>query len=111
PGRHHRRAVRPGHPPRRGPLRLAGARGLPRYPDHRDGWGTVRLGCPELILAGAAMGSVGTAIFHDPSACPRSARELEEELASRGVARLADVIGLAHESPRRTGRKLSGNVL
>ena len=31
-------------------------------------------------------------------------RELEEELASRGVERLADVIGLAHESPQRRGR-------
>jgi dihydroorotate dehydrogenase (NAD+) catalytic subunit len=72
----------------------------------RSGWDAL-----ELILAGAAMVSVGTAIFHDPSACPRIARELEEELASRGVDRLADVIGLAHESPRRTGRKLSGNVL
>jgi dihydroorotate dehydrogenase (NAD+) catalytic subunit len=72
----------------------------------RSGWDAL-----EQILAGAAMVSVGTAIFHDPSACPRIVRELEEELASRGVDRLADVIGLAHESPRRTGRKLSGNVL
>ena len=72
----------------------------------RSGWDAL-----ELILAGAAMVSVGTAIFHDPSACPRILRELEEELARRGVDRLADVIGLAHESPRRTGRKLSGNVL
>jgi len=43
---------------------------------------------------------VGTAIFHDPSACPRIARELEEELASRGIERAADVVGLAHE-PRQ----------
>jgi dihydroorotate dehydrogenase (NAD+) catalytic subunit len=54
---------------------------------------------------------VGTTNFHDPSACARVVRELEEELASRGVERLADVIGLAHESPQRRGRKLSGNVL
>jgi dihydroorotate dehydrogenase (NAD+) catalytic subunit len=72
----------------------------------RSGWDAL-----ELILAGAAMVSVGTAIFHDPSACLRIVRELEEELASRGVDRLADVIGLAQESPQRTGRKLSGNVL
>ena len=72
----------------------------------RSGWDAL-----ELILAGAAMVSVGTAIFHDPSACQRIVRELEEELASRGVDRLADVIGLAHASPQRTGRKLSGNVL
>ena len=72
----------------------------------RTGWDAL-----ELILAGAAMVSVGTAIFHDPSACPRIARELEEELASRGVERLTDVIGLAHETGRRPGRKLSPNLL
>jgi dihydroorotate dehydrogenase (NAD+) catalytic subunit len=72
----------------------------------RSGWDAL-----ELILAGAATVSVGTAIFHDPSACARIVRELEEELASRGVERLADVIGLAHESRQRPVRKLSGNVL
>ena len=63
------------------------------------GMGGVRSGrdALELILAGADMVSVGTAIFHDPSACPRILRELEEELASRGVERLRDVVGLAHE--------------
>jgi dihydroorotate dehydrogenase (NAD+) catalytic subunit len=72
----------------------------------RTGWDAL-----ELILAGAATVAVGTTNFHDPSACARVVRELEEELASRGVERLADVIGLAHESPQRRGRKLSGNVL
>jgi dihydroorotate dehydrogenase (NAD+) catalytic subunit len=72
----------------------------------RSGWDAL-----ELILAGATTVSVGTAIFHDPSACARIVRELEEELASRGVERLADVIGLAHESRQRPVRKLSGNVL
>ena len=63
------------------------------------GMGGVRTGrdALELILAGADMVSVGTAIFHDPSACPRILRELEEELAARGVERLRDVVGLAHE--------------
>src|SRR5712692_6272418 len=51
----------------------------------------------ELILAGASMVSVGTAIFHDPSACARILRELDDELARRGVERLSEVIGLAHE--------------
>jgi dihydroorotate dehydrogenase (NAD+) catalytic subunit len=72
----------------------------------RTGWDAL-----ELILAGAAVVSVGTSIFHDPSACARIVRELEEELASRGVERLTDVIGLAHESAQRPNRKLSGNVL
>ena len=72
----------------------------------RTGWDAL-----ELILAGASMVSVGTTIFHDPSACIRIVRELEEELASRGIERLTDVIGLAHESAQRPTRKLSGNVL
>ncbi len=63
------------------------------------GMGGVRTGrdALEFILAGADMVSVGTAIFHDPLACPRILRELEEELATRGVGRLRDVVGLAHE--------------
>ena len=65
----------------------------------------------EMILAGAAMVSVGTATFHDPSACVRILRELDEELASRGIERLADVIGLAHEPRPAPGRKLSGSAL
>src|SRR5450755_4273711 len=69
------------------------------------GMGGVRTGrdALELILAGASLVSVGTTIFHDPSACVRILRELEEELASRGVDRLADVVGLAHE-PRGRSR-------
>jgi dihydroorotate dehydrogenase (NAD+) catalytic subunit len=77
------------------------------------GMGGVRTGqdALELILAGATLVSVGTAIFHDPSACVRVVRELEEELAQRGVERVSDVVGLAHE-PRATARsRLTGNVL
>ena len=63
------------------------------------GMGGVRTGrdALEFVLAGADMVSVGTAIFNDPCACPRILRELEEELASRGVGRLRDVVGIAHE--------------
>ncbi len=57
----------------------------------------------ELILAGASMVSIGTAIFHDPSACARILRELDEELTRRGIARLSEVVGLAHEV-RAAGR-------
>jgi len=76
------------------------------------GMGGVRTGrdALELILAGAAMVSIGTTIFHDPSACIRVLRELDEELARRGIERLADVIGLAHEPRTVPGRRLSGNV-
>ena len=52
----------------------------------------------ELIAAGASMVSIGTAIFHDPSACARILRELDEELARRGIDRLASVVGVAHET-------------
>lgn len=50
----------------------------------------------ELMLAGASMVSVGTAIFHDPSACVRIVRELDEELARRGIKRVSEVVGAAH---------------
>ncbi len=83
------------------------------YPDVPIiGMGGVRTGrdALELMLAGAATVSVGTAIFHDPSACPRIVRELEEELASRGIERAADVVGLAHEPGQVTGRRRPGHV-
>src|SRR5439155_21210937 len=66
------------------------------------GMGGVRAGRDafELILAGADLVGIGTMIFNDPSACVRVLRELEEELAGRGVGRLADVVGLAHEPAR-----------
>jgi dihydroorotate dehydrogenase (NAD+) catalytic subunit len=63
----------------------------------------------ELILAGASMVSVGTTLFHDPSACLRILRELEEELTVRGVERVADVVGLAQQ-PSAVTRALSPNV-
>jgi len=77
------------------------------------GMGGVRTGrdALELILAGATLISVGTSIFHDPSACIRIVRELEEELARRGVERLSDAIGLAHEPHAAPRRRLTGNVL
>jgi dihydroorotate dehydrogenase (NAD+) catalytic subunit len=65
----------------------------------------------ELILAGASMVSVGTAIFHDPSACARISRELEEELARRGIERLSEVIGLAHEIRATARSRQAGSVL
>jgi dihydroorotate dehydrogenase (NAD+) catalytic subunit len=64
----------------------------------------------ELILAGASMVSVGTTIFHDPSACVRILRELDEELGQRGIERLGDVVGLAHEPRGAPIRRLSGTV-
>jgi dihydroorotate dehydrogenase (NAD+) catalytic subunit len=62
------------------------------------GTGGVRTGLDalELLLAGASAVGVGTAIVHDPSACERVLRELEEELAAIGVDHVADVTGQAH---------------
>jgi dihydroorotate dehydrogenase (NAD+) catalytic subunit len=63
------------------------------------GCGGVRTGrdALEFLLAGASMVAVGTVLFHDPSACSRIQRELEEELTARGVDRVADVVGRAHQ--------------
>ncbi|MGH3282046.1 MAG: dihydroorotate dehydrogenase, partial [Trebonia sp.] len=64
------------------------------------GCGGVRTGrdALEFLLAGASMVAVGTVLFHDPSACSRIQRELEEELTARGVDRVSDIVGRAHES-------------
>jgi dihydroorotate dehydrogenase (NAD+) catalytic subunit len=77
------------------------------------GMGGVRTGrdALELILAGASMVSVGTTIFHDPSACVRILRELDAELTDRGVERVVDVVGLAHEPRAAARRRLTGNML
>ena len=77
------------------------------------GMGGVRTGkdALELILAGAGMVAVGTTIFNDPSACARILRELDDELAQRGIDRLTEVIGLAHEPRTATGRRLARNLL
>jgi dihydroorotate dehydrogenase (NAD+) catalytic subunit len=64
------------------------------------GSGGVRTGrdALEFLAAGAAMVAVGTVLFHDPSACSRIQRELEEELLAHRVDRVADLVGRAHES-------------
>jgi dihydroorotate dehydrogenase (NAD+) catalytic subunit len=73
------------------------------------GTGGVRTGrdALELLLAGASLIGVGTAIVHDPSACSRVVRELEEELAGIGADQVADVIGQAHGAHGRLARGLA----
>jgi dihydroorotate dehydrogenase (NAD+) catalytic subunit len=51
----------------------------------------------EFLLAGASMVAVGSILFNDPSACARIQRELEEELVARGIDRVTDVVGRAHQ--------------
>ena len=48
------------------------------------------------MLAGASAVSVGTAVFNDPSACDRVARELRDALAARGFSSLREAVGHAH---------------
>jgi len=62
------------------------------------GVGGVRTGrdALELIAAGATAVQVGTAIFNDPRAPVRVVRELREELAARGLAKVSEAVGLAH---------------
>jgi dihydroorotate dehydrogenase (NAD+) catalytic subunit len=62
------------------------------------GMGGVRTGEDALafLAAGASAVSVGTAVFGDPGAPMRIVHELAEELQSRGVSAVADVIAAAH---------------
>src|SRR4051794_36204780 len=64
------------------------------------GMGGIRNGLDalEFVLAGASAVSVGTVIFHDPSAPARISQELDVALAERGFARLADAVGYAHRA-------------
>jgi dihydroorotate dehydrogenase (NAD+) catalytic subunit len=62
------------------------------------GMGGIRTGqdALELILAGATAVSVGTVVFHDPSAPVRILGELAAALAERGFASVRDAVGYAH---------------
>lgn len=55
----------------------------------------------EFILAGANAVSVGTSVFHDPSAPWRIHQELHHELAVRGFSSLAQAISYAHREEGR----------
>lgn len=65
------------------------------------GMGGIRTGLDalEFLLAGASAVSVGTAVFGDPTAPMRILTELGEALSDRGVARVGDIVGLAHRPP------------
>jgi dihydroorotate dehydrogenase (NAD+) catalytic subunit len=62
------------------------------------GMGGIRSGLDALqfLLAGASAVSVGTAVFHDPSAPARVHAELATALQQRGFASVADAVGHAH---------------
>ncbi len=65
------------------------------------GMGGIRTGLDalEFVLAGASAVSVGTVVFHDPTAPVRILGELTRALAERGIERFVDAIGLAHRPP------------
>ncbi|MGI8695460.1 MAG: dihydroorotate dehydrogenase [Mycobacteriales bacterium] len=65
------------------------------------GMGGIATGADALqfILAGARAVSVGTAVFHDPSAPIRVLGQLREALAAKGFRRVADAVGYAHRPP------------
>lgn len=65
------------------------------------GMGGIRTGLDalEFVLAGASAVSVGTVVFHDPSAPLRVAHELQRALGERGFDRLSDAVGYAHRPP------------
>jgi len=65
------------------------------------GMGGIRNGSDafEFILAGADAVSVGTVVFHDPSAPSRVHDELAGLAAQRGFARLSDAVSHAHRAP------------
>jgi dihydroorotate dehydrogenase (NAD+) catalytic subunit len=64
------------------------------------GMGGIRTGLDalEFVLAGASAVSVGTVIFHDPSAPARITRELAVALAERGFESFSDAVGYAHRA-------------
>ena len=69
------------------------------------GMGGIRSGrdALEFLLAGATAVSVGTAVFHDPSAPSRIHTELAREVRARGFDRMQDVIGFAHRADDSDG--------
>lgn len=86
------------------------------------GMGGIRTGVDALqfFAAGASAVSVGTSIFNDPGAPARIHHEIRSQLAARGIARLVDVIGVAHrgsaaapalQSPEPVGTDVSGAVV
>ncbi|HTZ43517.1 MAG TPA: dihydroorotate dehydrogenase [Jatrophihabitans sp.] len=60
----------------------------------------------QFILAGASAVSVGTAVFHDPTAPIRIIEELQAELERCGFASVADAVGFAHRSPAEQAVRL-----
>jgi len=50
----------------------------------------------EFFMAGASAVEIGTAIFNDPTMLVRLIDDLSDWLSQRGIARLTDIVGVAH---------------
>ena len=60
----------------------------------------------QLLMAGAVAVQVGTATFADPRAAHRITRDLERWARRRGVARITDLVGVAHRTnPAQAGEE------
>jgi dihydroorotate dehydrogenase (NAD+) catalytic subunit len=73
---------------------------LPEVPILGMGGIATGLDALQFVLAGASAVSVGTAVFHDPTAPERIAAELADALSARGFDRLSDAVGYAHRDAR-----------
>jgi len=70
---------------------------LPNVPLLRVGGVRTGRDALELVAAGATAVQVGTATFNDPTAPVRVLAELEELAERHGVARITDLVGVAHD--------------
>ncbi|MEO6702349.1 MAG: dihydroorotate dehydrogenase [Jatrophihabitantaceae bacterium] len=61
----------------------------------------------QFILAGASAVSVGTAVFHDPSAPIRIINELRDELDRRGFGSVTEAVGFGHLSAEQQRDRLA----
>ena len=64
------------------------------------GMGGIRTGLDalEFVLAGANAVSIGTVVFHDPSAPVRIHDELQRALVERGFGSLSEAVSFAHRA-------------
>ena len=95
--RHHGRAVRARRSDR-SPCAACGRSGRPSPTCRSSAWAASAPGLDalEFVLAGANAVSIGTVVFHDPSAPMRIHEELQRALVERGFGSLSEAVSYAH---------------